>query len=165
MMDEDSGAPPRRVIYTLGTSTRGMDEFLEILEVRGINRVCDVRSFPTSRRFPHFTSQAFAASLREAGFEYFWLGERLGGYRKAGYAAHMESDEFERGLEELEELASGATAAVVCAELLPWKCHRRFVASALEDRGWEVVHVLDSSRDWIPGERGSILPLFEDTDT
>ncbi len=160
-MDEGSGASPRRV-YTLGTSTRSMDEFLEILAVKGIKRVCDVRSFPTSKRFPHFTSQSFATSLREAGFEYFWLGERLGGYRKGGYAAHMESEEFERGLGELEELAAGAATAVVCAELLPWKCHRRFIASALEDRGWEVIHVLDSSRDWIPGERGSTLAMFED---
>jgi len=161
-MDGESCASPRRIVYTLGTSTRTMDEFLEILAVKGIRRVCDVRSFPTSRRFPHFTQQAFAASLREAGFEYFWLGERLGGYRKGGYAAHMESEGFERGLEELEELAAGAPTAVVCAELLPWKCHRRFIASALEDRGWEVVHVLDSSRDWIPREIGSTMEMFED---
>lgn len=163
-MDKQDGAATQRVICTLGTSTRGLGEFMDILASKGITTVCDVRSFPTSRRFPHFTSQAFAVSLREAGFAYFWLGERLGGYRKESYAAHMETEDFKRGIEELEELASAAPTAVVCAELLPWRCHRRFIAAALEAKGWEVVHVLDSSRDWIPKERVENLSLFEGRD-
>jgi uncharacterized protein (DUF488 family) len=159
-MDERDGAAPRRVVYTLGTSTRSLGEFMDILRVKGITTVCDVRSFPTSRRFPHFNSQPFSASLQEAGFSYLWLGELLGGYRKEGYAAYTESDDFRRGIEELEKAASTAATAVVCAELLPWKCHRRFIASALQAMGWEVVHVLDAFRDWNPSPRGENLSLF-----
>jgi len=151
-----------RVIFTLGTSTRSMDEFIAILEARKVARVCDVRSFPGSRRFPHFSQEAFSASLREAGYKYEWLGERLGGYRKGGYEEHMQTATFEKGLEELQRLASRAPSVVVCAEALPWKCHRRYIARALEERGWKVIHIIDASRDWVPGERERRLPLFEE---
>ena len=154
-------ASSRPLIYTLGTSTRGMDEFLALLETKGIARVCDVRSFPASRRYPWFSRQSLAASLLDAGVDYVWLGERLGGYRKGGYAAHMESPDFREGLEELERLARDRPTAVVCAELLPWRCHRRFIAGALQDRGWEVVHVIDADRDWMPSGRKEDLSLFE----
>jgi uncharacterized protein (DUF488 family) len=152
---------PGRVIYTLGTSTHSSDEFLEILLARGIARVCDVRSFPGSRRYPQFSQGPFAASLQEAGIDYVWMGESLGGYRKGGYEAHMETPVFEQGLSELERLASELATVFVCAEALPWRCHRRFIAKALEERGWEVVHLIDASRVWVPGERGTKLPLFE----
>ncbi|MBN2025170.1 MAG: DUF488 domain-containing protein [Actinobacteria bacterium] len=151
-----------QVIFTLGTSTRGMEEFIAILRARNIARVCDVRSFPGSRRYPQFSREAFAASLREAGIDYVWLGEQLGGYRKGGYEAHMKTPDFEAGLEELQRLASLAPSVVVCAEALPWRCHRRFIAGALEERGWKVIHVIDASRDWAPVERGRRLPLFEE---
>lgn len=151
-----------KVIYTLGTSTRTMEEFLDLLALRGIARICDVRSFPTSRRYPHFSREAFAASLREAGYDYRWVGESLGGYRKGGYEAHMRSREFEEGMEELERLAGEVPTAVVCAELLPWKCHRRYIAAALQQRGWRVVHVIDAEREWIPRDRPETVPLLED---
>jgi uncharacterized protein (DUF488 family) len=153
--DEDS----RPVICTLGTSTRSLEDFLSILELKEITQVCDVRSFPTSRRFPHFSSQPLAASLRDKEISYHWLGETLGGYRKGGYKAHMGTPDFAAGLRELEDLASRAATAIVCAELLPWRCHRRFISAALEDRGWEVVHVLDASRNWTP-TRGGQSSLF-----
>lgn len=161
-MESEERANAPRVIFTLGTSTRSMEEFIAILEARGITRVCDVRSFPGSRRYPHFSREAFAASLREAGFEYAWLGERLGGYRKGGYEEHMRTAAFEEGLVELEGMASQVPSVVVCAEALPWRCHRRYIARALEERGWEVVHIIDASRDWVPGERERRLPLFEE---
>ena len=69
---------------------------------------------------------------------------------------------FEEGLVELEGMASQVPSVVVCAEALPWRCHRRYIARALEERGWEVVHIIDASRDWVPGERERRLPLFEE---
>ncbi len=129
-----------------------MEEFIAILEARGITRVCDVRHYPGSRRYPHFSREPFSASLRAAGIDYVWLGEELGGYRKGGYEAHMSTPEFARGLDELQRLAAEEATAVVCAEVLPWRCHRRYIARALEERGWEVVHVLDLARDWKPRE-------------
>ena len=157
--NDDRPEAAGRVVYTLGTSTRTMEEFLNLLALRGIARVCDVRSFPGSRRYPHFSREAFASSLQEAGYDYRWLGETLGGYRKGGYEAHMHSREFEEGMEELERLAGEMPTAVVCAELLPWKCHRRFIASALEVRGWRVVHVIDAQREWKPRDKSGSLSL------
>ena len=161
-MKEESSAATTRTVFTLGTSTRSIDEFIVILKARKIARVCDVRSFPGSRRYPHFSRERLSVSLHEAGIDYVWLGERLGGYRKGGYEKHMEAASFEEGLEDLERIAARAPAAVICAEALPWRCHRRFIARALEERGWKVVHIIDSSRDWIPGESRQSLPLFDD---
>jgi len=141
-----------------------MEECLALLSTWGIRRVCDVRSFPASRRYPHFNREAFAASLREAGYGYNWLGESLGGYRKGGYEAHMHSREFREGIEELERLAAEMPTAVVCAEMLPWKCHRRFIAAALRQRGWRVVHVMDAEREWVPRERPETVPMLEEED-
>lgn len=155
-----TGPGPRRTVYSLGTSTRSLQEFLDILQLKGITQVCDVRSFPTSTRFPHFSSRPLAASLREAGIAYFWLGEALGGYRKSGYESHMRTPEFMEGLEELERLASRAPTTFICAELLPWKCHRRFIGSALRDRGWRVTHIIDAAREWVPHPRDETLTLW-----
>jgi len=155
-------ADRHRVIYTLGTSTRSMDDLIGILEARGIARLCDVRSFPSSKRYPRFSQEPFAASVLGAGIDYVWLGKQLGGYRKGGYEAHMETADFKKGLEELERLASEAPSVVVCAEALPWRCHRRFIAGALEERDWKVVHIIDAGRDWVPGERRVTLQLFEE---
>ncbi len=149
-----------KTVFTLGTSKRSMGDFIDLLHARGIRGVCDVRSFPVSRRYPHFSREPFAAALREAGISYAWLGDKLGGYRKGGYEAHMLSAEFLAGLEDLERLAEEAPSAVVCAELLPWRCHRRHIAAALVDRGWRVVHVIDAERDWVPAPAGP--SLFED---
>lgn len=147
-------------IYSLGTSTRSMKEFLDILKLKGITQVCDVRSFPTSKRYPHFSKRPLAASLREAGISYTWLGGDLGGYRKGGYESHMDTPDFLKGLEELESIASAAPTAFICAELLPWKCHRRFIAGALQAKGWKVVHVIDATRDWVPQPCEENLTLF-----
>jgi len=160
-----TGAGPRGTVYSLGTSTRSLREFLDILQLKGITQVCDVRSFPTSRRFPHFSSWPLATSLREVGIAYSWLGEKLGGYRKGGYEAHMRTPEFMEGLEELERLASGAPTAFICAELLPWRCHRRFIAGALQARGWRVIHIIDADREWVPRPRVENLSLWDEKKT
>lgn len=159
---EVRGGGAEKVIYTLGTGTRTLQEFLDLLASWGVARVCDVRSFPTSRRHPHFSREALAVSLREAGYDYRWLGERLGGYRKGGYLAHMQSEAFKEGIEELERCAEEMPTAVVCAERFPWKCHRRFIASVLQDRGWRVVHVIDAQREWVPRDRPETLSLLEE---
>jgi uncharacterized protein (DUF488 family) len=142
----DSG----RAIYTLGTSNRTLEEFLGLLEEFGLELVCDVRSFPTSERFPHFRRDRLEAELEKAGFRYAWMGKELGGYRRGGYEAYMGTEDFKKGLKRLEEMARERRTAVVCAERFPWRCHRRFISAALLERGWEVVHVLDRGRVWSP---------------
>jgi uncharacterized protein (DUF488 family) len=148
------------LLYTLGTSTRTIEEFLGILEMKGINQVADVRSFPGSRRYPHFSKEALAESLQQAGIGYFWLGEKLGGYRKGGYEAWMQSEDFADGLVELEALAARAPTVIICAEAVPWRCHRRYIGFALEDRGWDVVHIIDASHDWRFSPRLGIAQPF-----
>ncbi|NPV60313.1 MAG: DUF488 domain-containing protein [Actinobacteria bacterium] len=151
-----------KTIFTLGTSTRSLEDFIDILLSRGISRVCDVRSFPASRRYPHFAREPLSAALEQAGIAYVWMGESLGGYRKGGYEAHMRGPVFLAGLEELERMAAEEPTALVCAEMHPWKCHRRHIATALRERAWRVVHIIDAKRDWVPSPVP--LPLFEEGD-
>ena len=150
------------MIYTLGTSTRGLEEFMEILVVYEIESVVDVRRFPTSRQ-DHFKGENLATVLPAGGIEYLYLGSDLGGFRKGGYEAHMETREFQRGIEALMSRAEKRKTAMICAERLPWKCHRRFIARALEKRGWTVIHVLEKDRTWSPRDTGETLSLFEDS--
>jgi uncharacterized protein (DUF488 family) len=138
--------------FTLGTSTRTSEEFVGCCRAFGIRLVADVRRFPVSHRYPHFSQDAFAAFLVAAGIGYAHLGETLGGYRKGGYEAHMQTGLFAAGMEKLQALLAEAPGAVVCSERFPWRCHRRFVARALEERGWRVVHILDPHRTWVPRE-------------
>lgn len=137
--------PP--AIYTLGTGTRRLEEFIEILDSYGILRVVDVRRFPTSR-LEHFKKANLEAALRARGLQYEYLGRDLGGYRKGGYEVYMDSFEFNRGLEALILLAREKITVVVCAERFAWKCHRRFIGAALEKKGWLVLHVIDKDRIW-----------------
>jgi len=140
-------------IYTLGTSTRSAEEFLQLLKSFGMELVVDVRRFPTSR-FPHFRREELGALLSRTGIAYLYLGEELGGYRSGGYPAYVASDNFARGLGKLEEVGRGRKTAILCAERLPWRCHRRYIGEGLERRGWEVVHIIDERRWWQPGQAG-----------
>lgn len=139
-------------IYTVGSSTRTAAEFLAALAAFGVQTVADVRRFPRSHRYPHFSRDALAALLREAAATYAWLGGDLGGHRPEGYPAYRETAPFSRGLTCLESLARGSPTAILCAERLPWRCHRRFIATALRRRGWTVVHILEPERTWAPAE-------------
>ncbi len=141
------GTSPRGEVYTLGTSTRSFEEFLGLLSLNGIELVLDVRRFPTSR-FEHFRRGELEGLLREAGIGYIYMGRELGGYRRGGYPAFTSSDEFRMGIERLEELAMARRVAIVCAERLPWRCHRRFIGFELKRRGWQVIHVIDRGRRW-----------------
>lgn len=130
-----------RVIYTVGTSNRTIEQFIGLLKRYNIEVVLDVRSFPTSR-FEHFKQENLYSHLKKADIEYIHLKE-LGGYRKGGYKSHIKTSEFEQGLKKLEEIAETKTAAIVCAEKLPWKCHRRYITFELSKKGGEIEHIID----------------------
>lgn len=150
-------AAPPETIWTLGHSTRTIDEFLALLDHYRIEAIADVRRHPGSRRLPQFGSEALAAALAGHGCEYRWLPE-LGGRRRPvadtantawrntsfrGYADHIASAEFARGLEKLLALAAVRRTAMMCAELLWWRCHRSLIADVLKLQGVEVLHVQD----------------------
>lgn len=137
------------VIYTLGTSDRTPEQFLMLLGSLGIEVVVDVRRFPTSR-FNHFKRDELSRLLEGRGFGYIYLGQELGGYRNEGYEAYLETEEFRHGLERVEQLAQGRMAVILCAERLPWRCHRRFIGRELERDGFMVEHVIDEKRRWVP---------------
>lgn len=144
-----------RTIYTIGHSTRSAEEFLSLLADPGIQLVADVRAFPSSRRHPQFNQAALAAWLREAGIDYRHLrglggrrepvpGSPNGGWKETafqGYADHMRTPEFQDALAELEALAGERPTAIMCAEAVWWRCHRRLIADALVVRGWRAQHL------------------------
>jgi uncharacterized protein (DUF488 family) len=149
------------MIWTIGPSTRDLEEFLGLLVKFRIEALADVRSFPGSRRYPQYGKDALAASLRARAIEYAWL-PALGGRRRAspdspntawrnaafrGYADHMSTAEFARGLQQLLDLASGARTVIMCAEALWWRCHRSLIADALSVRGFPVVHIMDARHE------------------
>lgn len=145
-------------VWTVGHSTRSADEFVAVLEMHRIEGLVDVRRFPGSRRLPQFGSALLEQSLSDKGMAYIWLPS-LGGRRKAladspnngwrnesfrGYADHIASEEFADGLNELLGLAGGMRTAIMCAELLWWRCHRRLIADVLVSIGVEVNHIRDA---------------------
>ena len=136
-------------IFTLGTSNRSLKEFLEILNFYKIKRVIDVRHWPTSKLFPHFKKENLEKFLKENKIEYFHI-EKLGGYRKGGYEKYMETEDFKEGLENLIKFAKKEKAAIICAERFPWKCHRAFVSRKLEEKNFEVIHIIEKDRIWSP---------------
>lgn len=130
------------MIFTIGHSNRDADAFLAVLRAHGVERLVDVRSQPRSR-FEHFRREALAAWLPAGDVEYIWMGDTLGGLRAGGYARWMGTPEFAAGLARLEDLARQRPTAFMCAERDPARCHRRYIASALRDRGWDVRHLID----------------------
>jgi len=143
-----------KIVFTLGTSNRRFAELVHLLRSKAIEMVVDVRSFPTSK-FPHFKKETLSQSLGEAGLGYLYLGKELGGYRRGGYEAYTQTLDYLVGMELLERMASRCRCAVLCAERLPRRCHRRFIGRSLQQRGWKVVHIIEEGRIWedqIPDE-------------
>jgi len=148
-------------IWTIGHSTRNTDIFISLLEENGIKLLADVRSWPGSKRYPQFNKEALAESLNAHGIRYEHLPE-LGGRRKPkrdsrntawrnasfrGYADHMETEEFRKGVERLLILACEAgPAAIMCAEAVWWRCHRALISDYLKAAGIEVMHILDANK-------------------
>lgn len=146
-------------VWTIGHSTRSFNELIDVLAHYRVECVVDVRRFPGSRRLPQFDSSTFERGLGAQGIAYRWI-EALGGRRRPNaesvnlgwrhpafraYADYMASEEFADGLVELISTASGLRAAIMCAEILWWRCHRRLIADVLTFLGAEVVHIRDET--------------------
>jgi uncharacterized protein (DUF488 family) len=148
-------------IWTIGHSTRPIGEFISLLEENGIKLLADVRLLPGSKRYPQFNKEALADSLGKVGIRYEHFPE-LGGRRKPrkdspntawrnesfrGYADYMETEEFDKGLKELLDLAADTgPAAIMCAEAVWWRCHRSLISDYLKAQGIEVMHILDAKK-------------------
>lgn len=149
-----------KTIWTIGHSTRSLDEFLGLLRAFGIDCLADVRNFPGSRRFPWFNKEALERALPEAGLAYVHFKD-LGGRRKPvpgshntawrveafrGYADYMETQPFQTALKELEARASRQNTAYMCSEAVWWSCHRALLSDALKVRGWTVCHIMSADK-------------------
>src|SRR5579863_2722544 len=147
-------------VFTIGHSTRTWEAFLELLRAHGIERVVDVRSIPKSRHNPQFNRETLSKKLRGARISYVHL-RRLGGLRHArrdspnmgwrnasfrGFADYMQTPEFEKGLQRLIKLAKKKKTAIMCAEAVPWRCHRSLIADALTVRGIRAEHIVSGKR-------------------
>lgn len=137
----------QKIIYTIGSSNRTLEEFISLCKEFKLRAVVDVRRFPVSK-FDHFKKDNLTSHLQEGGVEYFYLGNVLGGFREKGYEEHSSTPEFLGAIERLEAIASEVTTAFMCAERLPWRCHRNIIASKLRKNGWRVIHILDKERTW-----------------
>ena len=133
------------IIFTIGHSTRRLEELVAVLLDHRIERLTDIRHFPSSRHNPQFNRAVLEEALTRNGIEYIWL-ERLGGYRTGGYVAYMQTPDFAAGIETLQAMAREKRTAFMCAEVKWFKCHRRHVSDVLAARGWQVIHIFDEKR-------------------
>lgn len=148
------------IVWTIGHSTHSIEEFLALLDENDIEALVDVRRFPGSRRLPQFGSDALAEQLEAHGIAYRWI-EALGGRRRASatpsetgwrhpafaaYADYIVSEDFAEGLFELTMIAFGMRTAIMCAEVLWWRCHRRIISDVLVSLDVRVEHILGSGK-------------------
>jgi uncharacterized protein (DUF488 family) len=161
-------------LWTVGHSTHSIEEFLAILKAHGIQQIADVRSIPKSRHCPQFNINEFPRSLRAAGVEYAHI-KALGGRRHTrknsintgwrnssfrGYADYMATEGFAQGLEELMAMAREKPTAILCAEAVPWRCHRSLIADALTVRGWDVREIVSTR----PAAQHKLTPFLNVVD-
>jgi uncharacterized protein (DUF488 family) len=147
------------VVLTIGHSTRKLEDFISLLQEFVVQEVVDIRSIPRSRHNPQFNGEGLRNSLKESGISYVHM-PGLGGLRHSvlntvnmgwrnlsfrGFADYMQEEEFEKSIEELMKLAKMARIVIMCAEALPWRCHRNLIADALSIRGFQVEHILSST--------------------
>jgi uncharacterized protein (DUF488 family) len=151
---------PSPIVLTIGHSTRTLEAFIALLQAHGTTRVVDVRTVPRSRHNPQFNKASLPRALRKAGLGYVHL-PGLGGLRHAqrdsvnigwrnasfrGYADYMQTPEFKQSLDELVQLASQAQVVLMCAEAVPWRCHRSLIADALLIRGIRTEDIMSATR-------------------
>ncbi len=144
------------LILTIGHSTWAIDDFLDILRAHSITRIVDIRTIPRSRHNPQFNQESLSESLKKSAIDYL-LVKQLGGLRHSradspnmgwrnssfrGFADYMQTQEFVEGIDQLVGLAQEGQVAIMCAEVLPWRCHRWLIADALLVRGVQVGHIM-----------------------
>lgn len=149
-----------KILWTIGHSTHSLQEFIALLNAYHIEMLVDVRSLPGSNKFPHFNKESLEISLSKEGISYQHL-LALGGRRKVsknskntawnnlsfrGYADYMATEGFKNGIEELKKLAENKKVAIMCSEVLWWRCHRSMIADELKSGGWTVIHILSLSK-------------------
>jgi uncharacterized protein (DUF488 family) len=149
-------------IFTVGHSNLPFEQFVSLLKEHKIRLLADIRHYPSSRKFPHFNRQTLRELLAGENIDYLWL-ESLGGRRHTAkdiksvntglrsiafrsYADYMATDEFRQGVDELLAAAAQSHTAIMCAEKLYWRCHRRLVSDYLVSRGIDVIHIIESGR-------------------
>ena len=150
----------QKTIYTIGHSTRSLEDFIALLRAFSIEMLADVRSYPGSRRFPHFNKENLIKELPLNNINYVHLAS-LGGRRKSlvhsknsawknvafrGYADYMETDEFKKAIEELKGIACKYQVAIMCSEAVWWRCHRSMIADYLKAEGWKVLHIINNKK-------------------
>ncbi len=148
-------------VFTIGHSTRAKEDFLALLSSNAVTCLVDIRTIPKSRHNPQFNEDALAQLLKEHGIKYVHMGE-LGGLRKPlkdslnlgwrnesfrGYADYMQTEKFRENIDQLiqlveKERSAGGNVAIMCAEAVPWRCHRSLVAGALTIRGFRIIHII-----------------------
>ena len=150
----------QKQVFTIGHSNLALEQFLALLAQYGIEALVDIRRFPSSRKYPHFNEKNLAATLQEAGIKYRWM-EALGGRRPKrkgfvspneglenesfrNYADYMMTEEFQEAVEELLAIAGRKRTAIMCAESVYWRCHRRLVSDFLSAHGVAVQHIFPS---------------------
>lgn len=149
-----------RIVWTVGHSTRTIEEFINILQSFSIEQIIDVRHFPGSRKYPHYNKEALQRSLLKVKIKYEHIVE-LGGRRKPqpdsrnttwrhpafrGYADYMETPAFVEGIARLEGIAKKTKTAYMCSEAVWWRCHRSLISDLLKARGWTVMHIMDAGK-------------------
>lgn len=148
------------LIRTIGHSTRPVDALIEMLQAHGVQRLIDVRTIPKSRYNPQYNSEALEQALRAAGIAYTHM-KALGGLRHPrkdspntawrnqsfrGYADYMQTPEFQSALEDLIAAAAAEPVVIMCAEAVPWRCHRSLISDALTARGYPVEHIMSATK-------------------
>ncbi len=143
-------------VWTIGHSTRSLDEFVDMLKSFQIEVVVDIRNFPGSKKYPQFNKKELEDSLPKNNLKYIHL-KNLGGRRKAksdskntswrhpafrGYADYMETGTFNDGIKELEEIAIMQRTAYLCSEAVWWRCHRSLISDSLKAKHWKVMHIM-----------------------
>jgi uncharacterized protein (DUF488 family) len=146
----------KKIVWTIGHSTRTFEEFIEMLRSFQIEMVADIRSYPGSRKFPQFNKESLQITLPENDIQYIHL-KKLGGRRKAisdsknttwrhlafrAYADYMQTNDFKEGIKELEDIALKKRTAYMCSEAVWWRCHRSMVSDYLKAHDWKVMHIM-----------------------
>jgi uncharacterized protein (DUF488 family) len=149
-----------KTIWTIGHSTRTLEEFIAMLSSFSIEVLADVRNFPGSKRYPHFNKELLADALLKYQIEYVHLKD-LGGRRKPvmgslntawrndafrGYADYMETEEFKKAIADLKAIAFRRRTVYMCSEAVWWSCHRSLISDLLKSEGWEVIHIMDKNK-------------------